>query len=325
MVFKSLLKRTRVKIDTANDGDEGLTYALDKKYDIIFFDHMMPGKDGIETLYEMRAQEKNPNLDTVAVCLTANAISGARQQYLDAGFDDYLTKPVDSARLEEMLITYLPKDKVILGEATADNKGTESDNVLSDELKALESFDEIDIKAGMENSGGPDAYIPLLKIFYESMDEKASEIEGFFRDNDIKNYTIKVHALKSSARLIGAIGFSEAAQEMENAGKAEDVEYIKANHEALMKRLYKFKEPLSEVFKSDKTDSDKPTADASLIAGVYNEILSAAEDMDCDRLEQIFNEMERYRIPENEAELFNRLKDASDAFDYDSIISLLKE
>ena len=325
MVFKSLLKRTKVKIDTANDGNEGLTYALDKKYDIIFFDHMMPGKDGIETLYEMRAQEKNPNLDTVAVCLTANAISGARQQYLNAGFDDYLTKPVDSARLEEMLITYLPKDKVILGEATADYEGTESDNVVSDELKALENYDEIDIKAGMESSGDPDAYISLLKIFYESMDEKASEIEGFFRDNDIKNYTIKVHALKSSARLIGAIGFSEAAQNMENAGKAEDAEYIKANHEALMKRLYKFKEPLSEVFKSAIEDFDKPTADASLIAGVYDEILSAAEDMDCDRLEQIFNEMEVYRIPENEAELFNRLKDASDAFDYDSIISLLKE
>ncbi len=82
MVFKSLLKRTKVKIDMAESGDEGLSLAYDKKYDMIFLDHMMPEKDGIETLHEMKSLKNNPNLDTPTVCLTANAISGARDMYI---------------------------------------------------------------------------------------------------------------------------------------------------------------------------------------------------------------------------------------------------
>ena len=111
-VFKNLLKKTGVKIDTADSGDDGLRMSYDKKYDMIFLDHMMPKKDGIETLHELRSRPKDPNLLTPVVCLTANAISGAREQYLSEGFDDYLTKPIDPGRLEEMLVKYLPSDKV---------------------------------------------------------------------------------------------------------------------------------------------------------------------------------------------------------------------
>ncbi|MBQ4270658.1 MAG: response regulator, partial [Clostridiales bacterium] len=213
MVFKSLLKRTRMNIDTANDGDEGLTLAYDKKYDIIFFDHMMPGKDGIETLHELRLMEKGPNISTPSICLTANAISGAREQYIEAGFDDYLTKPIDSDKLEDLLLAYLPKELI---ETAEDDEESfeEEDTGLNEELTELDRFEKIDVKAGLANSGSVDAYMPLLKIFYESMDEKAAEIEHLYNDNDINNYTIKVHALKSSARLIGAAEFGEMAQEL---------------------------------------------------------------------------------------------------------------
>ena len=112
MVFKNLLKQTKVKIDTASSGDEGLSMSYNKKYDIIFLDHMMPEKNGIETLHELRSRPDDPNLKTPTVCLTANAISGAREQYLAEGFDDYLTKPIDPERLEAMLLEYLPGDKI---------------------------------------------------------------------------------------------------------------------------------------------------------------------------------------------------------------------
>ena len=111
-VFKSLLKKTAVKVDTAISGDDGLTLAYDKKYDIIFLDHMMPEKDGIETLHELRSRPKDPNIKTPVICLTANAISGAREYYICEGFDNYLTKPVDSEKLENMILEYLPKEKI---------------------------------------------------------------------------------------------------------------------------------------------------------------------------------------------------------------------
>ena len=94
MVFTRLLKQTKVKIDTADGGDEAIKMILNKRYDIIFLDHMMPGKDGIEVLKELKRNTCYPNMETPYICLTANAITGARDEYMDAGFDEYLTKPI---------------------------------------------------------------------------------------------------------------------------------------------------------------------------------------------------------------------------------------
>lgn len=112
-VFEKLLKRTKIVIDTALDGDSGLELAFRKEYDVIFLDHMMPDKDGIETLKELRARKNCVNKSTPVICLTANAVAGAREMYLAEGFDDYITKPIVGQKLEEMLIAYLPEDKVV--------------------------------------------------------------------------------------------------------------------------------------------------------------------------------------------------------------------
>ena len=111
-VFVSLLGKTKIQIDTAESGDAGIELFHKKTYDLIFLDHMMPNKDGIETLQEMKACEDTPNRKTPVICLTANAVSGMREMYIEAGFDDYLTKPIDTERLEAMLLRYLPTDLV---------------------------------------------------------------------------------------------------------------------------------------------------------------------------------------------------------------------
>ncbi len=112
VVFKGLLTRTEVQIDTADNGRRAIEMASEKKYDIIFLDHMMPDKDGIETLHDIRSKAGSPNRDTPAVCLTANALSGAKEFYMEAGFNDYLTKPIDSQQLEEMIYNFLPKELI---------------------------------------------------------------------------------------------------------------------------------------------------------------------------------------------------------------------
>ncbi|MBO4903074.1 MAG: response regulator [Lachnospiraceae bacterium] len=113
-VFRSLVKKTQIQTDTAESGDECLQKTAVTTYDLIFLDHMMPEKNGIETLQELRSQTSNPNQNTPVVCLTADAISGAREQYLSAGFTDYLTKPFYPDQLEDMLIELLPKEKYTL-------------------------------------------------------------------------------------------------------------------------------------------------------------------------------------------------------------------
>ena len=112
VVFKGLLKKTGMTIDTAGSGKEGIELTQKNKYDILFLDHLMPGMDGVETLSAIRADGNNPNKNTVAVCLTANAISGAKEFYLENGFDDYLTKPIYPDQLEKMLSKYIPAGSV---------------------------------------------------------------------------------------------------------------------------------------------------------------------------------------------------------------------
>ena len=324
VVFKSLLKQTKVHIDTAKDGMEAVQAALTKKYDLIFLDHMMPNKDGIEALKELREHPEGPNINTTVIALTANAISGAREQYIAAGFSDYLAKPVKAEELEKSLIYYLPADKVL--HSTEDNTQESVETVKEAEdipevLRKLQEQPWIDLKCGIDNSGSRDAYLPLLQIFYESIDEKADEIEEYFGKDDWQNYTIKVHALKSSARLIGAMGFGEEAQMLENAGKAGNLAYIHEHHEAFLAEYRSFKNPLAEVFV--ETEEEKPEADLDLLESVYEEICSAAEENDVDTLEAIFAEMEEYSIPDKEQNRWEQLKSAVEQEKYDDIANIL--
>lgn len=110
IVVKGLLKATKIQIDTAKNGANCLELVQKNRYDIIFLDHLMPEMDGIETLQNMKLLEENPNRNTPVIMLTANAIVGAKEEYMEAGFTDYLTKPVQETLLHEMIMKYLPKE-----------------------------------------------------------------------------------------------------------------------------------------------------------------------------------------------------------------------
>lgn len=324
-VLRSLLKRTRINIDTALSGDEGLKLSEERKYDLIFLDHMMPEKDGIETLHELRSRENGPNSHTPVICLTANVIEGARDKYIADGFDDHMTKPLDADRLEEMLLKYLPEEKIeyAIREDETEDRLEAEDIAIPEPLKALAGFDGIDLTDGIKNSGSVQAYIPLLKIFYNSIDEKKTELENYLSDGDIGNYTIKIHALKSSARIIGAASLGDKAQALEEAGKNNDLDRIRADHDAFMADYLSFKEPLSGIFSDEEEKSNKPEAEPELMAEVFSELNKAADDMDCDRLQTIITEMEEYRIPDKDAALWKKLKDAVENYDYSYILELL--
>ena len=224
-VFVNLLKKTELQIDTAESGDEGISLFTKKHYDVIFLDHMMPDKDGIMTLQEMKTITDTPNIETPVICLTANAISGMREVYTNAGFDDYLTKPIDAERLEMMLLQYLPADKVVSA-ADSDNDNNEDDTddcVLPDFLYKLE---EIDVDSGLDYCGDGESYLEVLEVYLDSAEKKAEEIENYWAAGDIKNTTIKVHALKSSSRSIGALKLEELAARLEQAGKDGDTDTL---------------------------------------------------------------------------------------------------
>ena len=327
VVFKSLIKRTLINTDTADSGDRGLELMRENRYDIIFLDHMMPEKDGIDTLHEMKQDKDNPNIKTPVICLTANAVLGAREEYIAAGFDGYLTKPIDPEKLENMLIKFLP-DSLIEKNFEGSDAPKESN---ADDLKGMEILkpimgeDLIDVKMGLKNSGSAEDYLPILNIFYETADEKIEELNRCISESDFVNYTIKVHAFKSSLRIIGAYGLSEKAQRLEGAGMAEDYDYIHEHHEGFIKKCKNLRDLVAQV--CDTKDSDKHVVVAQpwLVQEAYNQIKEAAEYMDYSSIEMIFDGMKGYVVPKEDAELFEKIEAAFRALDYDTILALVKD
>ncbi len=322
VVFRGLVKKTLIVVDSAQNGDEGIELASGKKYDLIFLDHMMPGKDGIETLHELRRDPKTPNKHTPAVCLTANAVSGARERYISEGFDDYLSKPIDPKKLEDIMIRHLPKEKQKHASDPKEAADRNSGRV-PDILKGLKT---IDVAAGIKNSGSVDGYLSILKMFYDSVDEKTAELERLYSAGNIKDYAIRVHALKSTAKIIGAGAVGEAAQRLEDAGKAGDTGYIKAHHGQFINDYRDLKEQLSVLYQKDNAPIDnRPVCDESTMEMVYSEIRQAAEEKDDKKLGIIFDEMGDYRIPEAEEEFFNSLGALAEKKDHAAIIGMLTD
>ena len=331
-VIQSLLKRTGIQIDSASSGKEAIKLAMAKAYDVIFIDHMMPDMDGIETLRAIRETGESKN--SPAVALTANAISGAREMYLDAGFTDYLSKPVDGSKLERLLAGLLPADKIVSPDgnisfdpASASDTGFEGSDTSSeagtggsisrDSLpKWLSGINEIDVETGLKNCGSTDGYMSVLTVFHQTAGPKADEIEKLYNDGDFKNYTIKVHALKSSARIIGASSLSRLALFLEEAGKIGDLDYIKNHNEKLLKMYRELDEKLSAP---EETEANLPPIDEASLKEAYQTILEIANTMDYGLMEDLLRNLHEYKLPEKDRIKLSRIDSLLTELDWDGI------
>ena len=242
LVFTSLLKSTQVKIDTAESGDDGIILALRNKYDIIFLDHMMPQKDGIETLHEIRAASDGLNRDTPTICLTANAISGAREKYIEAGFNDYLTKPIESAKLEEMICEYLPPEKLKTS-AVVDPKAPPKSVIPDSVFNIL----ELDAVAGINNAGSEEMYLELLKTYSDMMYKHLDKMTDYWLGGDIADTAVMLHSLKGASRTVGAEQIRRYAGMLEAAGNDGDIDTLNREMEDLMFRCRALGAQISSV------------------------------------------------------------------------------
>ena len=333
-VMKGLLKQTRIIVDTADGADLALKKARDSLYDIIFIDHYMPDKDGIQMLNELRKDTSSVNNKTICVALTANAVIGAKQMYLDAGFENYLSKPVDSKKLEEMLMHYLPKEKLIF-------EG-QKEFVKQEDIKAAGSSSSdslfnklfcIDIVSALNNCSGTETFMEIAELFFDSIEEKSNKIEKYVQEEDWKNYTVLVHALKSSARLIGATELSELAKELEASGdKAQ-----KADKNA-EKDIFERTPHLLELYRSyterlaflcGKTISIQKSSVPNISDKDISEALSALREsvqaFDFDMADNIISQLDSYILPESFHSKYKKIRNAVKAVDRAAILELLEE
>ena len=202
-----------MKIDTASSGKEMLEKIRKKHYDVIFLDHRMPEMSGVEAFHAMQDMTDCLCKDVPVVALTANVVSGAKEYYMKEGFTAYLSKPIDSKELEHLLTELLPPEKTTSNFADDNNEQTAESP--EDQFSNLKG---ISLHTAMQNCGSPDVFMVAVREYYTNIKKRADDIERFARTKDFKNYTIQVHALKSSSRLIGALELSEQAAYLEKCG-----------------------------------------------------------------------------------------------------------
>ena len=248
--FVGLLKDTRIKIEEAASGIECINRCQKKKYDIVFLDHMMPDMDGIETLDKLRKIENCINADTPIIALTANAIVGVKDEYLKAGFNDYITKPIRPKKLESMIVQYLPKELVLEKDAVIEineeqNEDLPSVNGVSWNVALEYLFDKELLLETLNDfvTEGKDNGEKLKKLL---LDLKASGDDN--REEAFKNYCIQAHAMKSNAKMIGAIAISEMAKWLEFLAKDEKIDEIIAMNDLFLEKWNELIEELSIKF-----------------------------------------------------------------------------
>lgn len=246
-VATGLLEDTKIMTETALSGQEALRMTEKTAYDIILLDQRMPHMDGIETLHRIRTQEGGPNVETPAICLTADAITGAKERYTWEGFTDYLSKPIDSRLLKEMIMKYLPKEKVIevsVDEDMTDDPETAADTAPSTPYDMLRAAG-IDTAKGLEYCQNNESlYQTLLHEYRDGFDDTVKKLEDALAAKDMKNYAINAHSLKNISRTIGAAKVGELALILEKAADGPDEAVIAANHPLAIEEYRKVVEAL---------------------------------------------------------------------------------
>ncbi len=315
-VIKGLLKATQMFITTAESGQECLERIRYGEYDVVLLDHMMPGMDGIETLERIR--EDHPDLPVYA--LTANITAG-EDFYISKGFNGYLSKPIDSYTLEQTILKHLPEEIVL--------KADESDAVtvmedLPEDMAWLREVEGVSVDEGIKNSGGVDTYLYSVRTFYDSIDSNLELIQNAYKDKDFKLYTVKVHALKSSARIIGAGELSSLCQKLEDAGDINDTGYIDNNNPKLVSDYSAFKEKLQRL-DDKKQDDDKEMIPEDELKEAYQALKEVIPQMDYDSVEMIISQLKEYSLPDKDALIMDDIEKMLRKFDWDGMEVIVNE
>lgn len=231
LVIANLLKETRIKIDTVGSGRECLDKCSQQKYDLILMDHMMPEMDGVQTFEKLHGDKSSPNFETPVIMLTANALAGMREQYMDVGFADYVSKPVRGAKLEEAIRRNLPESliKPASPEIPAEAVSTEPSG-FADICGAVP---ELNVNAALQYCcGSAELLNDLLHDFTEN--DHFSDLKAAFEEKRWEDYRRHAHSLKSTSLMIGLTGLSERARASELALKGGCTEFAELNHDPLI-------------------------------------------------------------------------------------------
>ena len=326
-VTEGLLEPLHMQIDLADSGKRALQMIEKKKYHLIFMDHMMPVMDGIETTERIRQLSDEYYHTVPIIALTANALMDAREQFAKAGMNDFVAKPIEIKEICKCLKKWLPDELIVpvdsseqkketagavgvKGEtksaAVADQGGQSAENAQSTQKDSLPDLPGINAADGIKYSGSEKLWYKLLGDFYKLIDAKANKLEKCLADGLIKDYTIEVHALKNTARMVGAGQLSEWFHRMEDCGNAGDVETITRETPDLLNELRSYKDILRPY--GEAGNQNKREAAPEELTEILTRMRDAMDGFDLDGVDEAMQELEQVRIPDSCMELMEQLR-----------------
>lgn len=271
-VAKGLFGLLGISIATASSGLKAIEMVKQRDFDMVFMDHMMPVLDGIQTTKKIRELgSKFANLTIIA--LTANAINGAKQMFLDQGLDDFISKPIDNSELKKIIIKWSPADDFIVDNGdsadydlkaekklpTTKSELLKSDKVKellkSDGIKGLKSVKGIDAVLGLANAGNNKRiYISSLKLLDARLEGYTQNAKGFLEDENLKEYATLVHGLRGVLSTLGMQKLSEIAYDLELRGKSGNFDYVKKNNDKFFVELSSLNDDIQKALELDETN-----------------------------------------------------------------------
>ena len=325
-VAEGLLMQYSIHVDLCKSGYEALENVQKNKYDLVFMDHMMPDMDGIETTIKIRelAQKPDGKTDTYykslpIIALTANAITDTKDMFLENGFNDFLSKPIDVSKFNFVLLKWLPKDK--LKQADYQESEKKQDEVFDAVIEG------VNIKKGITATGGNTAsYKKMLAIFYEEGIKKIHEIKNSLDTNDISLYTTYVHGLKSSSGLIGAEKFSEEARRLEMAAKQGHMDYIHSNNAVFIETLEILLENINkEVLQKTTSGINEKEIDTEVLKTTLVEFKAALISLDSPEIKKGVKILQKYLQVTEIGEIIKKILNNRLIGEYEAAISLVDD
>nr|MCR5101314.1 response regulator [Butyrivibrio sp.] len=319
MVFENLVRATEIEVDKAGSGQIALNLTNKYKYDIIYMDHMMPEMDGIETFKRIKSQPDGKNKETPIIILTANALQGARDEYEEIGFDAFLAKPIDPDALEENLEKYLPEELIKVGE---EKKSVKKEKKPSRSVPQIEG---VDVSYALEHVGSLEGVEKVAKQFVKVAISDATELEKYCNqikfDNDnidaLENYRIKVHAMKTSASLIGALQVYGVAAQLEFAARDKKIQQVIETTPYFVEFWIDMYKKIKEYEDSIQDKTTKGSISNEILNPLLHQLMTSMSAYDVKSADGIITELEKYSVDPEISGKIEELKTAVANIDVD--------
>lgn len=307
-VAEGLMASHRFNIDTACSGEECLALLETKRYDLIFMDHMMPHLDGIDTMRLIKENGEKYGYNLSVIALTANAVAGAKELFMQEGFCDYMSKPINVIRLERILLRHLPKHLV--------QKATK----IEEQVQEMEMFiDGVDTIVGAKQANGNiTLYKEVLAMYHKETSRLRKDIKELI-DKDMGLFIINIHSIKGSSRNIGALELAELAEELELAARTEDIGYIRRRIDKCIEVIDMVLEGIDKYLQSlNKIErSVHKKVKHSLNMEVLQALLEGFDNFDLEAIEEQIKELKQYTYSQEVEKFIETLVQCAENLDYE--------